>query len=127
VFLNIMPVLHRSRPFILVVEDEILVLNCIVQQLEDEGFAVIAAADAQEALREFEEESRVTTVFTDINMPGEFDGLSLAHKVHRLRPDVQLILTSGRAEPLRSEMPPGVRFLPKPYEYRSLTSLIKAA
>ena len=95
-------------------------------QLEDEGFSVIEAADAEEALREFVEDARVTTVFSDINMPGQFNGLCLAHKIARLRPEVQVILTSGRDEPPRNEMPDRVQFLAKPYDCKALTGLIRA-
>ena len=38
-------------------------------------------------------------LFTDINMPGDFDGVELARRVHSFRPDVRLILTSGRDAP----------------------------
>jgi CheY-like chemotaxis protein len=122
-----MPALSRTRPFVLVVEDEALVRDCTVAQLEDAGFSVIEAADAEEAMREFADHALVTTVFSDINMPGAFDGLSLVHKIFRLRPDVQLILTSGRGLPLDADLPAGVRFLLKPYHANQLTSLIRAA
>jgi DNA-binding NtrC family response regulator len=118
---------HKTQPIVLVVEDEVLVRSCAVAQLQDAGFSVIEAADAEQALREFEENSRVTTVFSDINMPGKFDGLSLAHKIFQRRPNVQLILTSGRGAPRASDMPAGVRFLLKPYDCHALTELIKAA
>jgi two-component system, response regulator PdtaR len=117
----------RIRPFVLVVEDEALVRDCTVAQLEDAGFTVIEASDAEEGLREFEDHALVTTVFSDINMPGAFDGISLMHQIFRLRPDVQLILTSGRGFPLDAVLPAGARFLPKPYNANQLTSLIKAA
>jgi DNA-binding NtrC family response regulator len=115
------------RPFVLVVEDEALVRDCAVAQLEDAGFDVIEAADAEEGLRGFEDNVLVTTVFSDINMPGAFDGLSLMHKIFRLRPEVQLILTSGHGVPLGTEIPAGARFLLKPYNAKQLTSLIRAA
>ena len=112
---------------VLVVEDEVLVRVCTVALLEDAGCSVIEAADAEEALRAFEAEPHVTTLFTDINMPGRFDGLSLAHRIFELRPNVQLILTSGRGAPARDEMPAGGHFLPKPYDHQQLTALIRAA
>ena len=119
--------LHMHHPLVLVVEDEALVRSCAVSQLEEAGFDVIEAADAVEALREFDGHSCVTTVFTDINMPGEFDGLSLAHKIFKRRPDVQLILTSGRGVPAKSDMPAGGQFLLKPYNCNLLTALIRPA
>jgi DNA-binding response OmpR family regulator len=87
---------------------------------------VIEAADAEEAFRAFQACDGITTVFTDINMPGPFDGLSLVHKVFQLRSSVQLILTSGRGSPPTREMPLGARFLPKPYDCTSLAALIMA-
>ena len=117
---------HPTAPIIIVVEDEVLVRECAVAQLEGAGFNVIAAGDAETALHEFEQRPDVTTLFTDINMPGPFDGLSLAHMVSRLRPLVQLIITSGRS-PDASAMPAGVHFLPKPYDCNTLSSLIRAA
>jgi CheY-like chemotaxis protein len=122
-----MPPLAPIRSVVLVVEDEALVRDCTVAQLEDAGFSVIEAAGAEEAMREFQDHALVTTVFSDINMPGAFDGLSLIKKIFQMRPDVQLILTSGRGLPLDAEMPAGARFLLKPYHASQLTSLIRAA
>jgi len=112
---------------ILVVEDEALVRECTAALLEDAGCDVIEAANGEEALRAFEANAAVTTVFTDINMPGAFNGLALAHKILQLRPRVQLILTSGRGALAAAEMPAGGHFLPKPYDCDQLTALIRAA
>jgi CheY-like chemotaxis protein len=122
-----MQALSQSSHFVLVVEDEALVRDCTVAQLQDAGFSVIEAAGGEEAMREFEDHALVTTVFSDINMPGAFDGLTLVNKIFRLRPDVQLILTSGRGLPLDAMMPAGARFLMKPYNANQLSALIRAA
>ena len=122
-----MPNTDPKAFLILIVEDQALVRVCICEQLEDAGFGVIEAADAEEALISFETHAGVTTLFTDINMPGALDGVALAHKIFSLRPEVQLILTSGRAQPAAHTLPPGARFLAKPYHCKGLTDLIKAA
>jgi CheY-like chemotaxis protein len=119
--------LNKNTVLILVVEDEALVRACTAALLEEAGCSVIEAADGEEALRAFEANAQVTTVFTDINMPGSFNGLALAHKIFRLRPQVQLILTSGRGALSEAEMPTGGHFLPKPYDCGQLTALIRAA
>jgi CheY-like chemotaxis protein len=116
-----------NTALILVVEDEALVRVCTAALLEDAGCRVIEAGDAEEALRAFEAHDQVTTLFTDINMPGPINGLSLAHRIFRMRPRVQLILTSGRGSPSEDEMPAGGHFLPKPYDCHQLTALIRAA
>jgi DNA-binding LytR/AlgR family response regulator len=54
-------------------------------------------------------------VFTDIQMPGEMDGIALAHEIQRCWPWVHLLVTSGQLQPTAAELPPKTRFLPKPY------------
>ncbi len=115
--------LHQSRS-VLVVEDEALIRSSIASQLKSAGLAVIEAGDAEEALQAFNDHTEVAAVFTDRNMPGRFDGLSLLRMIFRRRPGVRLILTSGRGEPLPGEMPAGAVFLPKPYDMRSLVALV---
>ena len=114
------------HPTILVVEDEALVRDCMVSHLEDAGFNVLAASNADRALLTFEAEPELTTVVTDINMPGKMDGLALAHMIVKMRPEVQMIITSA-LEPGKGAMPAGVQFVPKPYDCYRLVSLIKAA
>jgi CheY-like chemotaxis protein len=118
---------NKNAVLILVVEDEALVRACTAALLEDAGCSVIEAGNAEEALREFETHALITTLFTDINMPGAINGLSLAHKIFQMRPQVQLILTSGRGLPREGEMPAGGQFLPKPYDCEQLTEMIRAA
>jgi len=119
-----MSVTHHQLS-VLVVEDEALVRGCIAFELERAGYAVIEAGDAEEALRAFEEHPEVDAVFSDRNMPGRFDGLTLLQRIHQRRPDVRLILTSGRGEPGTGEMPTGAVFVAKPYDIRSLASLVR--
>lgn len=119
--------LTKNTALVLVVEDEPIVRVCTAALLEDAGCKVIEAGDAEEALRAFQAHAEVTTVFTDINMPGPINGLALAQKIFQIRPQVQLILTSGRGSPPANEMPAGGHFLPKPYNCDQLTALIRAA
>jgi hypothetical protein len=64
-----------SSRIILVVEDEWLVRQTSADELADAGYEVREAANAQEALAILEVEARVAVVFTDVNMPGDLDGL----------------------------------------------------
>ncbi len=109
---------------VLVVEDEALVRSCVAFEFESAGYSVIEASDAEEALQAFEKHPEVDAVFSDHNMPGRYDGLTLLQKIHQRRPDVRLILTSGRGEPDTKEMPAGAVFVAKPYDIRSLAALI---
>ncbi len=116
-----------SLPVVLVVDDEPLVRMYAVDMLEDAGFRVIEANDGDEALALILDHGEITVLFTDIHMPGKFDGLELARKVHERRPDIQLILTSGRARPDRNELPHDGAFIPKPYDASVIVRMIKAS
>jgi CheY-like chemotaxis protein len=108
----------------LVVDDEVFARLFAVQILLDEGFTVLEAADAAEGLDVLDSNEDVSVLFTDISMPGELDGLALAEKVREQRPDVALLTTSGVVEPSR-DLPPGGRFLAKPYTAHALMSAIR--
>ena len=55
---------------ILVVEDDILLSLDTSEALEDAGYDVIAAANADEAIKVLETRNDIRTIFTDINMFG---------------------------------------------------------
>jgi CheY-like chemotaxis protein len=100
---------------ILIVEDETLIRLGAIQIAEDEGFEVIEAANADEAIEVLERRSDIRVIFTDIHMPGSMDGLKLAHAVRHRWPPIKIIVTSGRDHPNEQDLPDGGRFFPKPY------------
>lgn len=117
----------HAKPVILIVDDEPMIRMFAADVIADAGFTSIEAADAAEAMALLTAHPEVTILFTDINMPGPFDGLELARKVHVLRPDVQLIIASGRERPARADIPDDGTFVAKPYQAARLTELIQAA
>ena len=100
---------------ILVVEDETIIRMGAVQMLEEAGFAVVEARNADEALEVLEVRTDVRAVFTDINMPGTLDGMRLARMVRGRWPPIHLIVTSGLISPNKDDLPPSGRFIRKPY------------
>jgi CheY-like chemotaxis protein len=100
---------------VLVVEDEAMIRMIAAEFLEEEGFVVLEAANAEEAIHALESGQRIEAVFTDINMPGAMDGLDLAHFVRDRRPSIKLLLTSGRGSLPAAELPSQSRFVLKPY------------
>jgi CheY-like chemotaxis protein len=101
---------------VVVVEDEILLRLLAVDTLTDAGFAVVEARHAAEALAHLEAEAEtVDVLFTDIQMPGEMDGLELAHHAFRHWPWIALMITSGGATAAAAAFPAGSRFFAKPY------------
>ena len=103
---------------ILLVEDEVLVRMVAADVLEDAGFTVLESTNAEEALRLLETRPDVQVLFTDVNMPGALDGLGLAQTVHERSPEVGILIGSGRIRPDPGELPPGTRFIAKPYAPR---------
>jgi two-component system, response regulator PdtaR len=114
-----------KRPAVLIVEDESLVRLGAVRSIEEAGFEVIEAANADEAIRILENRSDIRVVFTDIHMPGSMDGLKLAHAVRNRWPPIKIIVTSGRSQVSEQELPEGGRFFAKPYEATQITDTIR--
>jgi CheY-like chemotaxis protein len=106
----------RDRnPVVLVVEDETLVRVTALAIIEESGFEAIAAGNADEAIRALETRGDIRAVFTDVQMPGQMDGIKLAEVIRDRWPSVALLVTSGKGQVLESELPIGGRFLAKPY------------
>jgi CheY-like chemotaxis protein len=112
--------------FVLVAEDEELVRFIIVQVLRDEGFEVMEVEHAEAALAFLEGHARrIDVLFTDIQMPGTMDGVSLAHHTSKHWPWIGLLITSARPDPDRAGFPGESRFLAKPYQHRHVIRHIR--
>lgn len=103
---------NPSGQTILVVEDEALIRLDISDTLRDRGYRVIEAANADDALRMLAEDMHIDLVFTDVRMPGKFDGFDIARSA--ATHDVPVILTSGHV--YADEIPQDMRpLIAKPY------------
>lgn len=100
---------------VLIVEDEALIRVDAVDMVEDEGFVVCDAANAAKALHILESRDDVGILFTDIDMPGELDGLDLARIVRKRWPHIAIIIVSGHTHLIDSDVPDGGVFFSKPY------------
>jgi CheY-like chemotaxis protein len=103
------------QPLALVVDDEELLRLHAAGLLEDHGFTVIEAENAEAALKALETHDQVRLLFADVQMPGALDEMDLARQVHARCPNVLLVITSGRQKPTRAEIPDDGRFVAKPY------------
>lgn len=112
-----MPTSASDRAVVLIVEDEPLVRMMVIELFEDEGFEVLEAADADQALMIFRQRNDVALLFTDVEMPGSLDGYALARWAHDNRPAVKTMIVSGRALPRAGDVPEGAAFVGKPYDY----------
>jgi DNA-binding NtrC family response regulator len=110
---------------VLIVEDEPLVRLNAADMVEEAGWKAIEAANSSEALELLDADIPVDVLFTDINMPGEMDGLELAACVHQRRPHVHLVVTSGKRALADCVLPDNGTFLPKPYGFYDLVRVIE--
>jgi len=93
-----------------------------IDALEEAGYEVIEAGDADEAVRILEQAGEVHVLFTDIRMPGSMDGLALAKLVHERWPAMKILITSGDTFPRTAQIPDEGHFLAKPYRLEALQS-----
>jgi len=116
---------RASRRTVLIVEDETLIRILATDSLQECGFTVIEAGNATEALRILDERDDVDVLVTDINMPGPIDGMALAELMRDRRPDLGLIITSGRGELDPADLPTTSLYLAKPYLPRQLAAAVE--
>ena len=115
----------HSEIIVLVVEDEPLVRMGLVDHLEDDGFTVLEASNADDAIKILLKNLDVTIVFTDVDMPGSMDGLKLAAAIRTLWPPVKIVVTSGHRKVTLEELPIEAEFIPKPYSIDKLAKTFR--
>jgi len=111
-----------AAPVVLIVENDVLLRLVTASNLRDTGFEVIEAANCAEALRVLDR-IPVDVLFSDIDMPGNMDGLALAQWVHRSQADTRIVLTSGAAR-TPGDVKEYASFLPKPYAEKDVERLL---
>jgi PAS domain S-box-containing protein len=107
---------------VLLVEDNPDVASVSASLLEQLGYTVRRVPDADAALRDVELHN-VDLVFSDIVMPGNIDGLTLARRLREMRPELPILLATGYSDAaagVRGDFP----ILRKPYEIHQLSQAI---
>ncbi|WP_066926212.1 response regulator [Methylobacterium sp. CCH5-D2] len=100
----------------LVVDDDALILMDATSILEDAGFKVIEAGNADEALTVLQEHhASITLLFSDVQMPGSRDGFALARHTAEHWPHITIVIASGQAQPRPHDLPVNARFVSKPF------------
>lgn len=112
------------KPTVLVVEDEPMIRMLAVEAFLDEGFEVLEAAHAVEALVIHEVATQVHVLFTDVNMPGQMNGIELAEHLKAVAPQLHIIIASALPI-LRPVDHLGATFVIKPYNAESVSKTAK--
>jgi len=119
-----MPIAASGSPgSILVVEDETMLRMMAVDMFEDAGFIVFEAKSGEEGARTLADNSTIGGLFTDVEMPGAMNGITLARMTHDLHPRVKILVVSGRVSPSAQDLPPGAEFVGKPYDTQAVVAL----
>lgn len=115
----------NRRPVVLVVEDEYLIRSNAAEMIAQAGYDVVEAGNSDEAIAILEARPHIHVIFTDIQMPGSMDGLKLAHFVRNRWPPIKIIATSGHHKLQLGDLPEGGLFLPKPYSFDRVSSILQ--
>jgi PAS domain S-box-containing protein len=110
---------HARSGTVLLVEDNPEVANASSGLFEKLGYSVRWVQNAEAAFKAIEMDG-IDLVFSDIVMPGRFDGLGLARMIKAKHPGLPILLATGYSEAahaVRSEFP----ILRKPYQVHELS------
>jgi PAS domain S-box-containing protein len=112
---------------VLVVEDEDAVRRVVERILVKEGYTVLTARNAHEAMRVVEEnEAAIGLVLTDMVMPGP-SGRDLAERLLEKNPELRILFMSGHIDNRDSRFIAeklGDRFIQKPFTAEVLTARV---
>jgi DNA-binding NtrC family response regulator len=105
---------HRA---VLIVEDDAELRSLTAALLEDEEIDTIECESAEAALAVMLIGGReVAMIFADVRLPGAMGGVDLSWEVKLRWPLLPIILTSGHPLERIRELPPGVAYMPKPWQ-----------
>jgi PAS domain S-box-containing protein len=113
---------------ILVVEDDEIVRATAVETLQELGFTVLQATNADHALAVVESGVKIDLLFTDVVMPGTLRSPELARRAKQILPDIAVLFTSGYTENAivhAGRLDHGVELLSKPYSSSQLVQKIQ--
>lgn len=93
--------------------------------LDEAGFDVLEAGNADEAIEILVSTPSIWAIFTDVDMPGSMDGIRLAHAVRDRWPPVHIFVMSGHRSVQEADLPSGGRFFAKPYEAAAVVAAFR--
>ncbi len=123
-----LPPASAAGETILVVEDDPDVRSYSAEILRSLGYRVIEAPAGPAALRLIEEEPEIRLLFTDVGLPGGFNGRQLADEAQRRRPDLAVLFTTGYARNAivhQGRLDPGVELIVKPFTAANLGAKVR--
>ena len=116
-----------EQPTILVVDDEPEIRKFVRLMLTRNGYSVVEASSAAEALSLCERPlGTIHLLLTDFRMPG-VNGVELVARLTPHRPHIKVLFMTGFAGDLAGAIGFGVSFLAKPFTERELVETVRQA
>jgi len=113
---------------ILLVEDEPTILTMTASILEGQGYRVLPAGNAAEAIRLFKEQTgRIHLLMSDVVMP-EMNGRDLFHELQAINPQLKCLFMSGYTSEViapRGVLGDTVNFIQKPFSLFGLAKKVR--
>jgi len=101
----------------LIVEDNAEIRWLTAALLEESDLDTIECESAEAALATLLLNGRdVALIFADIRLAGVMDGFDLAREAKMRWPHLIVILTSGYPDARLEHLPPGIDYMPKPWQ-----------
>ena len=115
----------RGSETILLVEDSPVVRSLVRELLEQRGYEVLEARDAQEGISiNDEHDGRIDLLLTDLMMP-RMGGHDLAAQLRRRRKGLKVIYMSGYSGDGLQAVEKGSNFLEKPFQPEALAAYVR--
>ncbi len=115
------------RPLVLVVDDEDMIRSLIRSVLEANGYRVLEAESAQDALDRTDIDfDTIDLIITDVRMPG-LSGPEFARVLRARRPDLPIVFVSGYSGDAPVDANPSAitEFLAKPFPLPHLIAAVR--
>lgn len=113
---------------VLLVEDEPMLREMVREVLQEQGYRVLEAACASEALQQWgRSDADIDLLLTDMVMPEGMGGLDLALQLRQRKPQLKVLFSSGYSpDALNGQFDQSIAaFLPKPYAPQKLVKVVR--
>ena len=111
----------------LIVDDEPAIRRYLQAVLNQQHLQTVEANDATDALRVVDQlGNSLDLILSDVKMPGDMDGVQLAHSVRNAYPAIPIILISGYSDS-KEENTEGFELIPKPFSPETLLAAVERA
>ena len=108
----------------LVVEDEALIRLNLCDMLEEMGHEAAQASNGQDGLALLEQDCGIGLLISDLGLHG-MSGEELVRRARALRPELKIVVATGRSANAQFTAETGARFLGKPFDLADLRRAVE--